>query len=117
MPEMFRRIEDFILFLRLKGVLYQVRAIQGEMRAGLGSYLFKCQGKDGEEKQFNLHATGLLTVFDEVVEKGQRTGSKMFVLMNADRHTFNVVNLNQVKEKFPGIAELLKRMEEKKYIT
>ena len=109
------RIEDFILILRVKGIIYQVTSIQRQ--TGSHSYLFKCHAKDGEERQIKVNATGLLTAFQEVVDEGQRTGSKMLLIMNADTLECKMCNLNQVKGEFPPVAELLKRMEQKGYIS
>ena len=126
MPEILGKSESLIV-LRKKGKKYLVTRIQfaskgnlvhegGEIMADREAetvVAFTCRGEDGQKRQFRANMKGFVAAYQELVEEEQRTGSKMFVIIDADLGEWKTYNMNQIGEENPVIAEFLKRMKRK----
>jgi hypothetical protein len=77
----------------------------------------RCLGLDGEVKRFKMRARGLIPAYEAVVEEEQRTGSKMLLVIDADKGEWLTYNLNEIKDKVPVISKILKEFQRRRYIT
>lgn len=129
-PEFFGKVEALVL-LRREEKEYLVKQMEARIDArgqsdadgniiqmqDTSEITMRCLAPDGEVKEFKMRAQGLMPAYTAVVEQEQRTGSKMLLLIDADTGEWWTYNLNEMKDKLPVVSEILKKFQQKQYIT
>jgi hypothetical protein len=129
-PEILGKLDGLVV-LRCEGKQYLVKEMeaQADVRGttdpdgniismkDTSELTMRCLGLDGEVKRFKMRAEGLVRAYEAVVAEEQRTGSKMLLVIDADKGEWLTYNLNEIKDKVPVISKILKEFQRRRYIT